>query len=219
MSISILLVDDHTILRQGLRALLEAEPGLKVIGEASTGVETLEKAEQLHPDVIVLDLLLPDIHGLEVTRQLFSANPHTRIVILSMHAKEAYVFEAFNSGASAYVLKGSDSSQLVEAIHKAMNGCHYLSPPLSQEGLQAYIQSTRGQELTPYETLTNRERQILHLAAAGYSNNEIAQQLMISPRTVETHRAKVMSKLGLHNHLELLRYAIQNGIIPLDDCR
>jgi DNA-binding NarL/FixJ family response regulator len=219
MSISIILADDHTILRQGLRAILEAEPDFEVVGEASTGVETLEQAEQLNPDVIVLDLMLPDIHGLEITRQLSRENPHARIVILSMYSKEAYVFEAFKSGASAYVLKGSDSSQLIQAIKESMRGFRFLSPPLSQEGLQAYILSTRGQQLNPYETLTNRERQILHLAAGGCSNNEIAQQLMISPRTVESHRAKLMNKLGLHNQLELLRYAIQNGIIPLDECK
>jgi two-component system response regulator NreC len=216
MSISILLADDHTILRQGLTALLKAEPDFFILGEASTGVETLQKVQALDPDVLVLDLVFPDINGVEIARQVRHSNPHTRIVILSMHAKEAYVLEAFNSGASAYVLKGSDSRELIEAIHQTMLGGRYLSPPLSEQSLEAYIQLTRGQEFDPYETLTNRERQILPLAAGGCSNNEIARRLTISSRTVEVHRAKVMAKLDLHNQSELVRFAIQRGIIPLD---
>jgi two-component system, NarL family, response regulator NreC len=216
MSISILLSDDHTILRQGLAALLEAEPDFRILGEASTGLETLQKVQALDPDVLVLDLALPDINGLEITRQVRHSNPRTRIVILSMHAKEAYVLEAFNNGASAYVLKGSDARELTEAIHQATRGFRYLSPPLSEQSLEAYIQLTRGQELDPYETLTNRERQILHLAAGGRSNHEIARHLTISPRTVEQHRARVMAKLDLHNQSELVRFAIQHGIIDLN---
>jgi two-component system response regulator NreC len=216
MSISILLADDHTILRQGLAALLEAEPDFIILGEASTGLETLQKVEKLEPDVLVLDLVLPDIHGLEITRQIHHGHPRTRIVILSMYAKEAYVLEALNSGASAYVLKGSDASELIQAIRHAMQDLRYLSSPLSEQSLEAYIQLTRGQEFDPFETLTNRERQILHLAAGGCSNNEIARRLTISSRTVEVHRAKVMAKLDLHNQSELVRFAIQHGIITLE---
>jgi two-component system, NarL family, response regulator NreC len=216
MTISILLADDHTILRQGLAALLEAEPDFAILGEASTGLETLQKVFSLDPDVLVLDLALPDINGLEITRQVHSSNPRTCIVILSMHAKEAYVFEAFNSGASAYVLKGSDARELIQAIRRAKQGVRYLSPPLNEQSLEAYIEQTRGQDFDPFETLTNRERQILHLAAGGCSNNEIARRLTISPRTVEAHRAKVMAKLNLHNQSELVRFAIQHNIIPLD---
>jgi two-component system response regulator NreC len=217
MSISILLADDHTILRQGLSALLEAEPDFFILGEASTGLETLQKVQALDPDVLVLDLTLPDINGLEITRQVRYSNPRTHIVILSMHAKEAYVLEALKSGASAYVLKGSDAHELILAIRQARRGIRYLSPPLSDQSLEAYNQLTRGQEFDPYETLTNRERQILHLAAGGCSSNEIAHRLTISPRTVEQHRAKVMAKLDLHNQSELVRFAIQHGIIALDE--
>lgn len=217
MSISILLADDHTILRQGLAALLEAEPEFIILGEASTGLETLQKVKTLDPDVLVLDLVLPDIHGLEITRQVHYSCPRTRIVILSMYSKEAYVLEALNSGASAYVLKGSDARELTRAIRQARQGNRYLSPPLSEQGLEAYIQLARGQDFDPYETLTNRERQILHLTAGGCSNNEIARRLTISPRTVEKHRAKVMAKLDLHNQSELVRFAIQRGIIHLDE--
>jgi two-component system response regulator NreC len=217
MSISILLADDHTILRQGLSALLAAEPDFIILGEASNGLETLQKVQTLDPDVLVLDLALPDINGLEITRQVRHSNPRTCIVILSMHAKEAYVLEALNSGASAYVLKGSDAHELIQAIHQARQGVRYLSPPLSEQSLEAYIQLRRGQDFDPYETLTNRERQILHLAAGGCSNNEIARRLTISSRTVEVHRAKVMAKLDLHNQSELVRFAIQRGIFSMNE--
>jgi DNA-binding NarL/FixJ family response regulator len=217
MSISILLADDHTILRQGLSALLEAEPDFIILGEASTGLEALQKVQTLDPDILVLDLALPDINGLEITRQVRHSNPRTRIVILSMHAKEAYVLEALNSGASAYVLKGSDARELIQAIYQATQGVRYLSPPLSEQSLEEYIQLSRGQDFDPYETLTNRERQILHLAAGGCSNNEIARRLSISPRTVEVHRAKVMAKLDLHNQSELVRFAIQRGSPNFDE--
>ena len=217
MSISILLADDHTILRQGLTALLEAEPDFFILGEASTGMETLQKVRTLNPDVLVLDLALPDIHGLEITRQVHNSNPQTRIVILSMHGKEAYVLEALKSGASAYVLKGSEARELIQAIRQAREGIRYLSPPLSDQSLEAYILSTRGQDFDPSEILTNRERQILHLAAGGCSSNEIARRLSISSRTVEAHRAKVMAKLDLHNQSELVRFALQHAIITLDE--
>lgn len=217
MSISILLADDHTILRQGLRALLESEPDFVILGEAQNGLETLEQTRMLNPDVVILDLGLPDIHGLEVVRQIHQFAPKIRIVILSMHAKEAYVVEAFNNGASSYVLKGSESSALAEAIRLSMRGIRYLSPPLSEKDLADYIRRTKEQTLDLFETLTNRERQILHLVSSGCSNNEIARRLSISPRTVEVHRSKMMSKLGMHNQSDLVRYAIQRGIIPLGE--
>jgi len=217
MSISILLADDHTILLQGLRALLESEPDFVILGEAKNGLETLEQTHLLNPDVVILDLGLPDIHGLEVVRQIHHFAPHIRIVILSMHAKEGYVAEAFNNGASGYVLKGSEASTLAEAVRLSMRGIRYLSPPLSEDALMDYIARTKDQNLDLFETLTNRERQILHLVAIGWSNNEIARHLSISPRTVEVHRSKMMSKLDMHNQSELIRYAIQHGIIPMGE--
>lgn len=216
MSISILLVDDHAILRQGLRMVLESEPGFTVVAEAKNGNEALNKAAQLKPDVIVLDIGLPDIPGNEIARQIRAQNPATRIVILSMHAKEAYVVEALNAGATAYVLKGSEATELVDAIRLAMRGQRFLSPPLTEELIEKYIQKTKNQNLDLLETLTNRERQVMRLAASGCSNAEIAQRLVISPRTVEVHRAKVMSKLGLRSQAELIRFAIQHAVIPLD---
>ena len=215
--ISILLADDHLIVLQGVRALLESEPDFRVVGEASSGLEALEKTNQLKPDVVILDLSLPDIKGTEIARQIHKSNPRIKIIILSMYSKEAYVVEALECGALSYVLKGSQSDELVQAIQLAALGIRFLSPPLSEESIHDYILKTRGHTLDLLETLTNRERQILHLAAKGCGNIEIAEILSISPRTVEVHRSKVMSKLGLRNQSELIRLAIQRGILSLDE--
>jgi DNA-binding NarL/FixJ family response regulator len=217
MPISILLADDHIIVLKGVRALLESEPDFQIAGEANSGLEALEKADRFNPDVVLLDLAMPDIPGQEIVRQIHQRHPRMRIVILSMYAKEAYVVEALNNGAIGYVLKGSQSEDLVQAIRLAGQGVRYLSPPLSEKALEEYIRKTKDHPLDLYETLTNRERQILHLASNGCSNNEIARRLTISPRTVEVHRARVMSKLNLHNHSELVRFAIQHGVTPLDE--
>jgi DNA-binding NarL/FixJ family response regulator len=217
MSITILLGDDHAILRQGLRLLLEEEPDFTIVGEASTGVEVMVKTDMLHPDVVILDVGLPDLNGLEITRQIHQRNQHTRVVILSMHAKEAYVLEALKNGASAYVLKGSDANELIQAIRQSMQGIRYLSPPLSERAIEAYLEMIKDRGLDPYDTLTNREREILHLVLESYSNVEIARRLTISPRTVEVHRAKMMHKLGLSSQVDLVRFAMQRGIIPLEE--
>jgi two-component system, NarL family, response regulator NreC len=217
MTITILLADDHTILIRGLNALLKAEPDLKVVGEASTGMETLEKSRKLRPDVVVLDISLPDLNGLEVARQLCQQDHPPQIVILSMHSREPYVLEALRSGANAYVLKGSEADELIMAIRHVAQGRRYLSSALSERAIQAYLEKTKSQDLDPFETLTNREHQVIVYAAHGMSNNEIAEQLSISARTVETFRAKAMNKLNLHSQVELIRYAIQSGIIPLED--
>jgi two-component system response regulator NreC len=217
MSITILLGDDHAILRQGLRLLLEAEPDFVIVGEASTGVEVMVKIDMLHPDVVVLDVGIPDLNGLEITRQIHQRYPHTRVVILSMHAKEAYVLEALKNGASAYVLKGSDANELIQAIRQSIQGIRYLSPPLSERAIEAYLEMIKDRGLDPYDTLTNREREILHLVLESHSNSDIASRLMISPRTVEVHRAKMMHKLGLNSQVDLVRFAMQRGIIPFEE--
>jgi two-component system response regulator NreC len=217
MSITILLGDDHAILRQGLRLLLEAEPDFTVVGEASTGVEVMKKIDMLHPDAVILDVGIPDLNGLEITRQIHQQNQHTRVIILSMYSKEAYVLEALKNGASAYVLKGSDAKELIQAIRQSMQGIRYLSPPLSERAIEAYLEMIRDRGLDPYDTLTNREREILHLILENHSNAEIARRLTISPRTVEVHRAKMMHKLGLSSQVDLVRFAMQRGIIPFEE--
>lgn len=216
MSISILLAEDHVIVRQGLRALLTAEPDFRIVGETGDGLEAVRLVEVLKPDVIVLDLEIPSLKGLEATRQIRGHNPRTHVVILSMHAKEAYVLEALKNGASGYVLKGSEAQELITAIRLATQGMRYLSPPLTENAIEAYLQKSQEQNLDPYETLTDRERQILHLVAEGMSGTEIARRLVISARTVEVHRSKMMRKLGLKGDKALIRYALRRGIIPME---
>ena len=209
----IVLADDHPIVRQGLRALLEAERDFQVVGEAGDGLEAVALVERVKPDVLVLDLMMPGLAGLQVARQVRQRSPQTRIVILSMHADEGYVLEALTAGASAYVLKKSTTGDLVKAIRDAIAGRRFLSPPLSDRLIDAYVEKAKGEPLDPYNTLTTREREVLQLAAEGHPNAAIATRLSISPRTVEMHRASLMRKLGLQNQVELVRYALQRGIL------
>lgn len=210
--ISILLADDHPIVRQGLRRLLEAEADFQVVGEAGDGLTTVQLVERLKPDVLVLDVMMPRLSGLEVTRQVTQRSPLTRTVILSMHSNEAYVLEALRNGASAYVLKDSTYADLTLAVHEAAVGRRYLSPPLSERVVQVYMQRAKTGQLDPYETLTTREQEVLHLAAEGCTAAEVAARLFISLRTAETHRANLMRKLALHNQAELVHYALKRGI-------
>jgi len=214
MAITILLADDHHVVRTGIRNLLETEVEFEVIGEASTGLEAVQMAEKLSPDVMVLDLMMPGLNGLEVTRQV---QHKTKVLILSMHSNEAYVLEALQNGAYGYVLKDSTAEELIQAVHEVSRGKRYLSPPFSDRAIAAYIQRTQSSEMDPYETLTTREREVLLLVAEGHNTGEISQALSISPRTVEGHRASVMHKLNLHSQAEMIRYALRRGILPFDE--
>jgi DNA-binding NarL/FixJ family response regulator len=213
---TVILADDHAIVRHGLRALLEAEPGLSLIGEADEGLAAVRLVEQLKPDILIVDLMMPGLSGLEVTRQVRKCSPQTRIIVLSMHANEAYVLEALRTGALGYVLKGSEVRDLVDATQHVAAGRRYLSTPLSERAIEVYLQKAEASVLDGYEILSTRERQVLHLAAEGLTNAEIGARLFISPRTAETHRARLMRKLGLHSHTELIRYAIRRGLITAD---
>lgn len=213
---TIILADDHAIVRQGLRALLEAEPGLSVVGEAADGLEAVTLVDRLNPRVLILDLMMPGLSGLEVTRRVCQRTPQTRVVILSMHASEAYVLEALRNGAAAYVLKEASGAELVHAVREVAAGRRYLSPPLSENAIEVYVQKAKAGPLDPYETLTDREREVFHLAAEGRSNSKIAVKLGISARTVESHRANLMRKLGFHNQTDLVRYAFKRGILPAE---
>jgi len=214
---TIVLADDHQIVRQGLRALLEAESDFRVVGEAGDGLEAVRLVEQHNPNVLVLDLMMPGINGLEVTRQLKKSSFQTSVVILSMYANEGYVLDALGNGAMAYVLKDSSASDLVNAVREVSAGRRYLSPPLSDRAIEVYKETARATAIDKYETLTTREREVLHLSAEGCTSAEIASRLGISARTVETHRTHLMHKLGLHTQADLIRYALRRGIIPLDD--
>jgi DNA-binding NarL/FixJ family response regulator len=213
MPLTLLLADDHQIVRQGLRAILNNVADFRLVGEAADGPEAVRLAERLEPDVLLLDLMLPGLNGLEVARHLTRRPSRTRILILSMHANEAYVFEALRAGATGYVVKDSSADELVQAIRKTAQGVRYLSRSISETALSAYIEMAEGEPLDPIKTLTFREREVLQMTVEGHSAAEIAQRLFISRRTVETHRANMMRKLGVRNQRELTRCAVQNGIL------
>jgi two-component system, NarL family, response regulator NreC len=210
---TVVLADDHQVVREGLRLLLEAQPDLSVIGEASDGLQAADLVSGLKPDVLVVDLIMPGLGGLDVAREVRRRSPKTRIVILSMHSSDSFVLQALKNGASAYVLKDSSAAELVQAIHTVLAGRRYLSPPLSQKAIDDYVKRAEGTEAGLYETLTTREREVLHLAAEGLSNPGIGRRLGISPRTAETHRTHLMEKLGLRSTAALVLYAVQRGLV------
>jgi len=213
--VTILLADDHPVVRQGVRAVLEAEPSFSVLGEADDGLQAVDLVGRLKPSVLVIDLMMPGLTGLEVTRRVRKESPGTQVVVLSMHSGEPYVLEALRNGASAYVLKSSQSAHLVQAVREAAAGRRYLSPTLSARALAAYADHAASDTdpIDAYDMLTSREREVLHLAAEGRTHREIAERLRISPRTAEVHRGNLMRKLDLHNQTDLVRYAIRRGII------
>jgi two-component system, NarL family, response regulator NreC len=213
MVIRLVLADDHAVVREGVRALLASDPDFDVVGQAGNAGEVFDLVERLRPDVVVLDLMMPGAGGLEVTAQLARRPDPPAVLILSMHESEAYVVEAMRRGASGYALKQAPGGELARGIRTVAGGARYLSPPLSDRALDAYLRGP-DQPQEPEDMLTVREREVLRLAAEGRSNAEVAAELFISRRTVETHRARAMKKLGLRNQVELARYAIEQGIVP-----
>jgi len=213
--ISAVLVDDHPILRKGLRALLEDEDNCRVIGEASDGLTAIELIARLQPDVAIIDVQLPDLNGLEVARRVCDQAPQTKVIMLSMYPDEPYVLEALRHGAVGYVLKGAATTDLIQAVHVAVQGRRFLSTPLTERALDAYAKRAEeaGQPLDRYELLTSREREVLQLAAQGLGNSEVGDRLAISPRTAETHRANMLRKLGLQTQTDLVRFAVSRGLI------
>jgi two-component system response regulator NreC len=216
VSVTIVVVDDHPIVRQGLRHLLEAESEFRVVGEAEDGIEALQLIERLKPDILVLDMMMPSLNGLEVLRRIKNISPITRTIILSMQSADAYVFESLKNGAVGYVLKETGPSELVNAVHEVIQGNQYLSAKLSKR-LQTSVQRIMDTLSDAYETLTAREREILQMTAEGRTSQEIGDKLVISPRTVEIHRRNLTNKLGIKNQAGLIRFAIKHGILPMDD--
>ena len=210
--IRIVLAEDHQIVRQGCKALLENEPDLRVIGQASDGLEAVSLVEKTSPEVLILDLMIPRLHGLEVIRQVRALVPSTKVVILSMHGEEPFVRGALQNGAHAYVLKDCSSEDLVRAVRAVMAGHHYLTPILNDLAINVFVNPKVLSE-DAYDSLTARERLVLHLAAEGLNNVEVGAKLFVSPRTVETHRAHLMSKLGLRTQTDLVRFAIRKGLL------
>jgi DNA-binding NarL/FixJ family response regulator len=209
--IRIVLADDHTVVREGFRMVLETQNDFQVVGEARGGLEAISLVEQLKPDVLVVDLMMPGINGLEVVRQVRKL---THTVVLTMHDHEAYVLEALRNGAFGYVLKDATTKELLEAVRKAAAGQRFLSAPFADKAIELYAQMNSSENEDPYETLTDREREVLQLVGQGHSNQEVGVMLQISPRTVEVHRAKLMRKLNIKSQMDLMRYAIQRGIVP-----
>lgn len=211
--ISIVLIDDHPIVRQGYRRLLEEQPGFSVIGEEGSGRAGVELVARLRPEIVLLDLTLPDIPGLEVLKRLRAEAPTSRVLVLSMHAAEAYVLEALRHGAAGYVLKSAESTELIRAIQETAAGRRHLSARIDQAVLTDFAaRSSRPLDL--FDTLTPRERDVLLLAADSLNNTRIGEKLEISPRTVETHRASLMRKLGLKTQTDLVRFALKRGLLP-----
>lgn len=216
MTVTILLADDHPIVRQGLRNLLENESDFHVVGEADDGIEAIEKVDRIKPDVLIVDMMMPGLNGLEVIRQVLKRLPRMRVIVLSMQSTEAYVVEAMNRGASGYVLKDTGPSEIVQAVREVINTGHYLSPRLSERLSGAFVKTRSDALADPYESLTNREREVLQMTAEGLTSSQIAVKLSISPRTAELHRSRMMKKLGLHNQKEVFRFALKRGILPFD---
>jgi DNA-binding NarL/FixJ family response regulator len=212
--VRVLLADDHKLIRAGLVLVVQQQPDLSVIGEADDGRQAVQLVESLKPDVVVMDIGMPNLNGIEAARQITASRPDTAVVILSMHADEGYVLRALNAGARAYLLKDSATTDLVQAIRAVVEGKSFFSPAVSKVLLQDYMRKLRrtGAE-DSYDLLSPREREVLQLVAEGKSNKEVANLLNLSTYTVETHRAKIMQKLNLKGVPELILYAVRKGII------
>jgi len=215
-NIRVLVVDDHTLIRQGIVGLLESQPDIEVVAEAGSAPEAVAAATRLAPDVVLMDVSMPGTSGLEATRSIRAGSPATRVLILTIHDREDYLYEALRAGASGYVLKGADVQELLRAVRSAARGEMYLYPGATKTLIEDYVRSVRGgPDREPYDGLTEREREVLRLIAQGQTTAEIATHLVLSPHTVQSHRDHVMAKLDLHSKAALIKYAIARGLIEL----
>ncbi|HNW58270.1 MAG TPA: response regulator transcription factor [bacterium] len=213
----ILIADDHALLREGLRMVLSLESQFEVIGEAEDGLQAIAAASQLKPDVLLLDIQMPNMRGIEAIAEIKHQLPEIRILILSMHDREQYVLEALKNGADGYILKKSAAAELISALNHVISGEIYLSPAIARHVVKSWVRGADHprQEKQGEDELSDRERAVLKIIAEGHSNKEVAELLHISPKTVETHRARIMEKLGLRTVPDLVRYAIKSGLIDL----
>jgi DNA-binding NarL/FixJ family response regulator len=216
---TVLIIDDHPLFREGLKSLISRNPRFEVVGEAGNGREGLRMSKRLKPDLVVMDLSLPDKSGIDVTRNIRGLLPETRVMIVSMHSKIDYITESFQAGATGYVVKESATDRLVQGLEAVSRGEYFLDTTLSHKVVKKLMEFPEKEaKITDarYETLTPREQQVMRLLAEGFSSKEIAEKLFISPKTVENHRTNIMSKLDLHSTMELVRYAVRLGLIDVD---
>ena len=213
-AIRVLVVDDHTLMRQGTRGLLESQPDIEVVGEADSGRAALALVSETTPDVVLMDIAMPGMSGLDATREIGGRFPKVSVIIVTMHEREDYLFEALRAGASGYVLKGADIEELLAAVRAADRGEVYLQPSASKALVADYLaRAAKGGDRERYDGLTDREREILRLIAQGMTTPQIAEELVLSPHTVQSHRDRIMSKLDLHSKAALVRYAVERGLV------
>ncbi len=211
--IKILVVDDHAIMRDGIRALLDIHDDIEIVGEASEGKEAIERVRELAPDVVIMDIAMPGMDGLEATRRIVKKNPKVKVLVLTQYDNREYILSAIKAGTAGYVPKKALSSDLVSAIHAVYKGDSFLYPSAAATLMKDYL---RQAEEEPYDSLTDREREILKLIAEGHTSREIAEMLVISLKTVLGHRAKIMQKLDIHNRTTLIKYAMHKGLVSTD---
>jgi DNA-binding NarL/FixJ family response regulator len=212
----VLIADDHALIREGIKALLEGCGDIEVIGDATDGREAIEKSRKLKPDVVLMDIAMPGLGGLEATLEIRNACPQTKIIVLTQYDNKEYIYRFLKAGASGYVLKKATSTELISAIQAAKRGSSFLYPDVVPAVIEGYLQGKdKDIEEDAYESLTNREKQVLKLVAEGYKNNEIADMLYMSVKTVMGHRTHIMEKLNIHSRTELIKFAIRKGLIEI----
>ena len=216
--IRIIIADDHAVVRAGIRLLLDSQPDMVVVGEAKDGRESLSQVEELKPDIVLMDITMPDMGGIDATQAIKKAHPDVQVLALTMHEDVRYCFQMLRAGASVYVVKGADPSELLRAVRDVAQHKAYLFPTLARSLLDDYLERLEvGEEKDSYAKLTNREREVLKFIGEGYTSREIAVLLTLSINTIDRHRTNIMDKLGMHNKSQLIRFAIRKGLVKLED--
>jgi len=216
MSVKVLLVDDHAIIREGLRSLLEKQPDMEVVADVDDGRRAVEMVRELSPDVVIMDVTMPRLGGIEATRQITSESPSVKVIALSIHSKRRFVADMLQAGAAGYILKECLFDELVQAIHAVCEGGRYLSPSITDVVVNDYVKRLSSEEESPLRSLTGREREVLQLVAEGKSTKEIAIELHVSTKTIEANRRQIMEKLSMHSVAELTKYAVREGLSSLE---
>jgi DNA-binding NarL/FixJ family response regulator len=216
-AMKVLVVDDHEVVRQGIKMVLETDPELEVVGEAASGEDAIDRVRELRPNVVVMDIGMPGLSGFEATRRIRQSNPDVQVLALTVHDSEAYVFQMLQAGATGYIVKRAPAVEVIQAVKRAYRGEAVLHPSVAKLLIRDYLSRVEKGEETSYDTLSDREREILKLIAEGKTNREMADLLYLSVKTVQAHRANLMRKLGMHDRTELVKYAIRKGIIGLDE--